>query len=354
MTDDNVRKLASAPSAKKAVAKKAAARTRKAAKPYEIIQPEVVDVGAEQIVSYSELDTFRQCPLKHHLAYQRRWTKKVKPGGALDKGTTWHTVMETHYGVIKLVQDEHKGRVPAKLVKPTLKVAREEAMKHLVHPISGAQTEVQELVEWMYTGYVEQWGIDEQWRIVGIEHQIKQALPKPDGTDSRYILKAKLDMIVREWSSGNLWVWDHKSGANLPYKEELEINDQFGLYTWLMRKIGRKIQGTMHNAARTTRNQADFPGYTGKSRPQLLEQRFARTYLNRSEKELDNLALDAYYAAKAAYPDDPAYAARYSSPDPRTCGWKCDMKEAHLAMRQGQNPDRVMVDLGFVVNRTRH
>lgn len=358
MTDNNVRKLASAPSAKKTAAK----RAKKATAPYEIISPEVVDVGATQIVSYSELDTFRQCPLKHHLLYQRRWTKPAREGGALDKGTLWHICMEAHYGVIKVVQDENKGRVPAKLVKATLVLAREEVMKHLVHPISGAQTETQELIEWMYNGYVEQYGVDELWRVIAIEHQIKLALPMPGGAPSRYILKAKLDMIMREWSTGLLWVWDHKSGADLPNKMDLEIDDQFGLYTWLMRQVGKKIAGTMHNAARTTRNAGDRPenqdadGKPLKSsqKKQTLEQRMLRTYLNRSDAELSNLALDAYYAAKAAYPDDPAYAARYSSPDPRSCGWKCDVKESHLAMRQGRNPDQVMRENGFVVNRTRH
>jgi predicted acetyltransferase len=320
----------------KAATKKVAKRV---AKPYDIIPPDSI-----QIVSYSELDTFRQCPLKHHLLYQRRWTKPTKPGSALDKGSLYHLVMEAHYRVIKEVQDAHRGRVPKKLVAETLKRARDEVMAYLVHPTTGEQSEVQELIEWMYDGYVEYYGVDEDWRVVGVEHQIIQPLPDAYGNPSRYHLKMKIDLLVREWSTGNLWVIDHKSGANLPSKMDLEIDDQFGLYTWGMRSIGRKVQGSLHNANRTQRNKSFMP----------LDTRMSRTYLNRMDKELDNLALDAYYAARAAYPDDPSYAARYSAPDPRSCGWKCDVKEPHLLMRTGRNPDEVMVEYGFTVNRTRH
>lgn len=320
----------------KAAAKKVA---KKATKPYSIVKPEEV-----QIVSYSELDTFRQCPLKHHLLYQRRWTKPTKEGSALDKGSLYHLVMEAHYRTLKNFQDPHRGRIPKSMRQEALDRAREEAMEFLVHPITGEQSEVQELIEWMYDGYVENYGVDEDWRVVGVEHQIIQPLPDPAGNPSRYHLKMKIDLLVREWSTGNLWVIDHKSGSNLPSKMDLEIDDQFGLYTWGMRSIGRKVQGSLHNANRTQRNKSFMP----------LDTRMSRTYLNRVDKELDNLALDAYYAARAAYPDDPNYAARYSAPDPRSCGWKCDVKEPHLLMRTGRNPDEVMVEYGFTVNRTRH
>ena len=322
--------------------------------PYDIIQPDVSESGGIQIVSYSELDTFRQCPLKHHLLYQRRWTKGVKLGSALDKGSLWHLVMEDHYGVIKAWQDRNRRRMSAIAERKVLEVAYKLVHQRLHDPDTGEYySEVHELIMWMYEGYIEMYGADVNWRITGIEHQIKVPLLNAKGEASRYVLKAKLDLIIREWDSGNLWIIDHKSGANLPTQMDLEIDDQFGLYTWLMRRIGKPVMGSLHSAARTTRNVGDWPNAT-KGKAQTLEQRMSRTYLNRGEMELTNLALDAYYAAKAAYPDDPAYAARYSSPDPRSCGWKCDVKEPHLVMRSGANPDKVMIDYGFKVDRTRH
>jgi hypothetical protein len=315
-------------------------RAERVATPYTIVPPDKI-----QIVSYSELDTARQCPLKHHLSYDRRWTKAPAPGGALAKGSLYHMVMETHYKVLKQVQDEHKGRIPKGLVKPTLLEARNACYAYLVDERTGEfLSEVHDLIAWMYDGYVDNYGVDEEYRLVAIEQQIITPLPDENGNDSRYHLKAKLDLIVREWSTGFLWVWDHKSGGNLPTSMDLEIDDQFGLYVWAMRKAGKKVLGAIHSANRTQRNKT----------PMTLESRMSRTYLNRTDVECQNIALDAYYVAKAVYPDDPANRLRFSSPDPRQCGWKCDFKEPHLMMRKGRNPDEVMIEAGYTVNRTRH
>src|SRR5690606_3465456 len=102
--------------------------------------------------------------------------------------------------------------------------------------------------------------------------------------------------------------------------------------------------GSIHSANRTQRNKSFMP----------LPTRMSRTFLNRSDKELTNIALDAYHAARAAHPPKSGERARYSSPDPRQCGWKCDAKEAHIAMRKGVGTAQAMRDFGFVIDRTRH
>ena len=56
---------------------------------------------SEQIVvSFSEIDTYRQCPLKHEWAYKQRWKRPVEEASALAKGSLWHLVLETHYNVL--------------------------------------------------------------------------------------------------------------------------------------------------------------------------------------------------------------------------------------------------------------
>ena len=47
-------------------------------------------------ISWSEIDAWRQCPLKWRLAYAERWVEPlVSP--ALSKGLLWHKVLEIHY-----------------------------------------------------------------------------------------------------------------------------------------------------------------------------------------------------------------------------------------------------------------
>lgn len=301
-----------------------------------------------QIVSYSELDTFRQCPLKHHLAYRQRWTKPPKPDSALAKGSLWHLVMETHYRWIKAWQENNtRWWTISKSDESDIVVAM---YTSIIRPIlwdsqvGEYKSDTHELIDWMYQGYIENYGLDLGWRIMGVEHQIITPLRDARGRKSRYHLKAKMDLLIQDRESGGLWVVDHKSGGNLPTRMDLEIDDQFGLYTWAMREVGRRVIGSMHSANRTQRNKS----------PMTLEQRMSRTYLNRGEKELTNLALDAYHAARAAYPPKSGEIPKYSSPSPMTCGWKCDFKEPHLVMRTGRDPSEVLTEYGFRIDKTRH
>lgn len=305
-------------------------------------------MGAVQpiVVSYSELDTFRQCPLKHHLLYRQRWTKEKALDSAVGKGSLWHSVMEMHYGLIKAAQTERPlGKIAPSEEQTLLKKIAVKVHEMLWDPKLGQFiTDIHDLIWWMYEGHVAQYGADLRWKILGIEHQIITPLRDARGRRSRYHLKAKIDLLVQDRGNGSIWVVDHKSGANLPTKMDLEIDDQFGLYTWAMREVGRKVQGSIHNANRTQRNKSFMP----------LDTRMSQTYLNRNEVEITNLALDAYYAARAAHPPKDGQRALYSSPDPRSCGWKCDVKEPHLVMRRGRKPEQVMTEFGFRIDRTRH
>lgn len=287
------------------------------------------------VVSYSELDTFRQCPLKHLWAYKQRWKKDPGEDSPLTKGSAWHLMMETHYGVLRT----HPG---------ALDEAREAVLPLI------ADDPNRDLLEWMYDGYVEHWGTDPDFKTLGLEIPFQVPLPTPEGKPSHYHIKGKIDRLMRSKRTGGLWIEDHKSCSNLPTEFELQLDDQFGLYTWVLRELGHPVMGSVHSAARTTRNVGDFPNPPKGKRPQRLDQRFNRTYLNRTDRELDNIARDAYAAARNAYPPKGKELPLYSSPDPRQCGWKCDYKEAHLMAREGIDPKRALKTLGFEQNFERH
>ena len=300
------------------------------------------------VVSYSELDTYRQCPLKHHILYGQRWTKPAKEGSALDKGSRYHMVMEEHYRLIKAYQDEHNHKNPkegSQEEADLLEVCAIAVKELLWDPQRGAwYDDVAELIWWMYQGHVANYGTMPEWRIMAVEHQIITPLRDERGRRTRYHLKAKLDLIIRERGTSGLWVVDHKSAGNLPSDFELDIDDQFGLYTWAMREVGKAVIGSLHACNRTQRNKT----------PMTFEQRMKLTYLNRDEVELTNIALDAYNVAWNAHPPEGKGPKGYSSPDPRQCGWKCDLKEPHLLMRRGRKPAEVLREYGFTINRTRH
>lgn len=276
-------------------------------------------------VTYSELNTYRDCPLKHQWRYQQGWHKPPQEGSALSRGTLWHEVMELHYEMIR------RGATDVDRIRDYV------LTKLLIDPDSGKQTEQQELVEWMYQGHLEAYGIDPEWEILQVEAAGRVALPG----SRKYHLRFKTDLLVRERSNGLLWLVDHKTAGQFQSDDEIDIDDQFGLYTWAARRMGVPVHGFIRSQVRTRRNKG----------PMTLEQRLRRQRTYRTDIECDHIARDALAAAKAAHG---ASVPVYSSPDPRTCTWKCEFMQAHIMYRKGMDPQTTLADMGFEKSDRRH
>lgn len=297
-------------------------------------------------VSYSELDTFRQCPMKHRWSYRQRWSKPST--GARDLGTQFHAVLEAHYRELKRTQDldgwsddERLGYAVSQGQLTLRQVGDEDN---------------QELLRWMYEGYIEQYGIDPNWRILEVECKDEIQLGKiwvgsePYMREIEVWLKTRIDLIVEDLEIGGNHIIDHKTGKNLSSDLELELDAQFDIYTWLKRRQGWDIDGAIRNEARTQRNLADHPGYKGKSKPQTLDQRHQRKFLSRTDEELDWQAQDTLNLVQAMYSGAPIY----SSPNPETCRWKCDFKDVHIMIRKGLDEQEMLEDYGFSQNFRRN
>lgn len=306
------------------------------------------------VVSYSELDTGRQCPHKHDLAYVERWTKPKDETTAAGRGTLWHKVLEAHYTALQ------GGGGPAEA-----KFAAEQQLADF--RAMGKNPDVVDLLAWMYDGYVEQWGYDDDWEILVVEYKTIVPLKRVDGTLSDFDLKMVIDLVIRERSTGNVWIVDHKSHAQLPKQRELDLDDQFGLYTWGLQQLGHKVFGCVYNTARTERNKGDYPENVAEwhrrkaagekpgaqPKPQLLDARFDRHSMFRTNKEIANLAQDALATAEALYGESNK---RERHPNSDTCKWKCDFTEACLLGRKTDaKRERLFLhDVGFRQDFTRH
>lgn len=278
-----------------------------------------VDEG-EHVVTYSELDCYRQCPLKHRWAYKEQWAKTPKVGSALSRGTLWHNVLESHYEMIR------RG------LKHT-DALMEFALDHYLVDETGGQDEDQALVEWMYDGYIDHYGLDPEWEILATE--AAGQVPLGDG----YHLRFKIDMLVRQ--RGKIWLVDHKSARDFTRQAEIDIDDQFGLYTWALRRIGIPVFGFIRSDARTQRNKG----------PMTPEQRFRRVPTYRTDPELANIAKDALATATAAWGGGTPV---HSSPAPDRCAWRCDFLETHLLTRKGLPEEETLRGFGFRKNETKH
>lgn len=210
-----------------------------------------------------------------------------------------------------------------------------------------------ELVAWMYDGHEDVWGTDDDWEIVAIEDQRLFRLPDTSGRASRFYLRMRLDLLIRQRTVeiaghrvkasndpdskrfGKLWLVDHKSGKDLPTDKELDIDDQFGLYTLGCRQLGNPVFGSIYSAARTYRH----------VEPRPSEELFARKRLYRTPIELDTIAREAFLTARTAYAYKSGDAPR--APDTDRCRWRCPFTEPCLHGRKtSPTQERIFLESG--------
>lgn len=310
-------------------------------KPRESIAQHILPVGTSigedsTIVTYSELDIFRQCPLKHRWAYDLLMTKEQPEGSPLAKGSLWHNVMETYY------YERANGvrSAPAELL------ARDRHLLTEMGEYTGADAE---LIEWMLQGYCEFYGPDDDWEILAVE--LSGMIPlggvygdSVPASQPQIWLQYKIDLLVREISTGRIWIVDHKTASAFSQQVEIDLDDQFGLYTWALRQAGIKVFGFIRSDARTQRNKG----------PMKLEDRFRRVPTHRTDIELENIRQDALETAREMRQPR----GTRSAPDPRQCVWKCDFLQAHLMFRKTDRAKRTEVDIlegfGFAPRELRH
>ncbi|UTN93056.1 exonuclease [Streptomyces phage Marky] len=306
-------------------------------------------------VSYSELDTFRQCPLKWHIGYAEGW-KPVREKEAFRLGHIWHEIMERHYLTIKAFQDANVGgekRSPRRGSMGETELL-EQCAGEVGAVMDKLDDDTRDLMEWAYAGYVEAHGCDPDWRIIATEQRGQTAL-EPGGREIVYVI----DLVVEDLDYGGVWIIDHKFPGDLMTDTEIDLDDQLGLYwfCWLTdpddsqftKVIRARVNGAMLNEARKKRNVGDqvpvplFANGKPKGKPQTLEQRFRRTRTSRTVEELSAIAADALQVVKAM-----ETGIIYSSPNPKQCGWKCDFKEVHILSRSSSIPmAEVLEDFDF-------
>jgi hypothetical protein len=309
------------------------------------------------VISFSELDAGKQCPHKHQLSYKERWTQPKDERTAAGRGTMWHQIMDAHYTALKNADVSPRDAVDDQLID---------------FRKAGKDSDVINLLSWMYDGYVQKWGNDDEWEVLRVEYKCVVPLRYPGvdgqpGKLSEFDLKMIIDLVVRSRLNRRVWLIDHKSHAALPKDKDLELDDQFGLYTWGLRQLGHKVHGCIYNTARTKMNIGDRPGAVeewerakaagGKPgqrpKPQSLDERFDRYLMTRTERETENLAQDALSTARTLYSPF-NFGERHTNSD--TCKWRCDYTEACLMGRK-TSPERerqFLLDVGFVQNFERH
>lgn len=284
------------------------------------------------VVRHSELKDGRQCPLKHRLRWIDGWQQPEE--SAVQKlGTAWHAVLQVHYETIQ-AQQQKLGYLawrraysdsPAPGLFEEVETIGWREVDAQCHASRGLTEEQCETLNWMYEGYLGYFGLDPDWEVLMVETDLTTPFIEPSGKPSRrFSYQFHADLVVRDWSmGGKVVVVDHKSTAQPLGQHDIDLDDQFGLYTWALGRIGYPVLAPVCSQAKTKKLQ----------RAMALQERFTRINSYRTEVEQNNIAADALRTAKRLYGkanlDEPD-----SAPNPRTCGWSCEFKEVHLQIRR--------------------
>ncbi len=262
-------------------------------------------------VSYSELRDGRQCLLKHHLSWVEGWTPQIE-AAPLSKGRLFHDVMQAHYNALAVYGDYQT------------------AAERVLYACE--DDEIRSLVEWMYEGYLEAYGDDEDWEILAVEEAREVWLPTATGARSGFRLKVRFDLLVRD-QQDRVWLVDHKTGSRFPSEIALDLQDQDSLYQWALERVWVPVYGVIYNLCRTQRNKG----------PMALEDRFKRIPIYRTQTQLANTAIDAWRTAKrisaAKYPE--------RATDSERCIRMCSFTEACLHGRKGGDMEDFLSSQGF-------
>lgn len=301
------------------------------------------------IVSYSELTTARQCPLKHQLSYKERWRKDV--GGARYTGVRWHEVMAAHYLTLGNIQTRQfeNGTHDHGLWKYSMQEKAEvaEAVGRVMAAQPNDQTAL--VIAWMYQNHLTVRGFQSRYRVVDVEAGPVVPLPDAPGAKMRFELKTRIDLIVFDEITNTIWVIDHKSGAaqGKPSNKLSQLDEQFGLYAWALRQTGVKVFGSRYQWTST---------YQHTSGRHLPTEYIEDCALDRTDSELNRIAEDATRTALLVYEwDHETRGAAPSSPDPELCKRRCDFANAHIAARRGTIDLReYLANTGFEIDKTRH
>jgi len=194
----------------------------------------------KEILTYSAIKLFQGCRYKYDLRMHQHLTP-LSEDGNLYLGSVWHNILEIWYGV---------GERNEKIVNAT---------RVIDQSFPDRQTDNRQKRDWhlchaMFQGYIKQYPL-EDFKVLAVEMEFAIPIRNPkSGRSSRtFELRGKVDGLVQHKETGDLFILEHKSAAQISgdYIERLPSDFQINLYAMaLSRFLKRKISGVIYSVTR--------------------------------------------------------------------------------------------------------
>ncbi|MDZ4848406.1 MAG: PD-(D/E)XK nuclease family protein [Pirellulaceae bacterium] len=188
----------------------------------------------KNVLTYSALNTFRNCPRK----YKHRYVDNLRPrekADALSFGSVIHNAIELWYrtdddcdrlqSVLDFIDQQFSGRIGDESKMAAWHLARA-----------------------MFTGYADRYAIEE-FGIVEVEKSFVGEIRNPvtGRLSQTFVIAGKADAIVQ--CHDGMYLLEHKtaSGIDANYLDKLWTDTQIALYSHYLRELGYPIVGVIYN-----------------------------------------------------------------------------------------------------------
>lgn len=181
------------------------------------------------VTTQSMIKAWRMCRREVFYKYHLRLHPKVG-SRPLERGKWFHALLEAKY------KGEPWEGVHAAYVSKYRKLFDEE--KEKLGDLPGEMDALMRSYLWHYRE-------DADWEVVAVELTVEAQLP------NGHVFRCRVDMVVRDRLTGDLWAVDHKTHKRLPDWDFRMLDEQSPLYIWALRENGYAVRGFIWNYVRS-------------------------------------------------------------------------------------------------------
>ena len=192
------------------------------------------EANEKTLLTYSALNTFRNCPRKYKNRYLDNLRPRERPE-ALTFGSVIHTAIELWYR------------------SQNAELRLQDVLAYIDDAFENRVVDSHQMIQWhlataMIRGYADRYATEE-FEVVEVEKEFVGEIRNPDtGRQSQtFRIAGKVDGIVR--CHDGLYLLEHKTASSVDanYLDKLWTDTQIALYCYYLRELGHPIVGVIYN-----------------------------------------------------------------------------------------------------------
>lgn len=185
--------------------------------------------GQPRLVRTSERSAFKKCRWAWNLSFNEGLRQR-RDAPVLRFGSLVHLALAAWY-----IPGRTRGSNPVQAFLKAYDDDVREAGDFVVYAEDGSTEDNEDWVNARELGvemlemYLEHYGDDDDWEVLCTEQPFRVPVVSPKTGKVLFHYVGILDLVMRQISTGRVWIWDHKTTGAINLKA-LGLNEQFGSY----------------------------------------------------------------------------------------------------------------------------